>query len=336
MAKTVGAAFAKFCSDFVDLEETQVTRARASRDAMIERINGLSNFFPLYSQQHMQFGSFARKTKIRPIDDIDLIICMSGGDLVIADERSWSDIRLKLKNMQSFFKPFCDSTNYNPYIGQGTLYLNSNKVKNKFKSALEALHDCRKAELHSNQEAVTLQFSSYCWNFDIVPAFYVESNGESYYLIPNGHGGWKKTNPKKDRENVTLTNARTRGEALKLIRLVKYWNKRHTMPSMPSYALETLVINFCNSKAIYEKTRLNFQNFLFYLYQNVGGPIQDPKGIQGNINTLNLSQIHAIRQRAMMDYRNALDACGYEAKGQHSLAINIWRKVFGNDFPTYG
>lgn len=338
MAYTVGGAFDTFCKNIVDLDPAQVTKARASRDAMFNRINGLDDFFPLYKAAHMQFGSFARKTKIRPLDDIDLIICLSGGDFEVCEGYSWSDVRLKLKNMQSVFKSFCDSTNANPFTGYGTYYLNSNKIKNQFKRALERLHDCRNAELHSNQEAVTLQFSSYNWNFDIVPAFHVEATlyNEEYYLIPNGSGGWKKTNPKKDRDNVSNVNVATGGEALKLIRLAKYWNSRPTMVSMSSYTLETMVVNYCKTHRLYNDVPTDFANLLYYIWQNVGGLVMDPKGFQGNINNLTFGQKQSIQQRAYSDYMRAVSACEAARKGLPKSAIDDWRKVFGNEFPTYG
>ena len=338
MSYTVSGAFETFRKNFVDLEPSQVEKARASRDAMLDRINNLNGFLPLYRACHMQFGSFARNTKTRPIDDIDLIVCLSGGDLEICDVKSWADIRLKLKNLQSPLKICCDSTNSSPYTYYSDYYLNSNKVKNKFKSALSALHDCRKAELHSNQEAVTLQFASYSWNFDIVPAFYVgaTSHSEEYYLIPNGSGNWKKTNPKKDRDNVSNVNTLTGGEALKLIRLAKYWNKRPTMASMPSYMLEAMVVNFCKSNRLYNNIQTDFRNLLYYIHQNIYNYIDDPKGIQGNINNLTAGQKQSIYNRSYADYMNAVSACNFESQGLQCTAINSWRKVFGNDFPTYG
>jgi predicted nucleotidyltransferase len=115
MSFTVSGAFETFRKNFVDLEDSQVQKARASRDAMLDRINNLSGFLPLYRACHMQFGSFARNTKTRPIDDIDLIVCLSGGDLEICDVKSWADIRLKLKNLQSPLKICCDSTNSSSY-----------------------------------------------------------------------------------------------------------------------------------------------------------------------------------------------------------------------------
>lgn len=50
--------------------------ARASRDWLIGKMNDFENdeVFPVsYPGSHIAFGSFARRTKISPLDDIDLI-----------------------------------------------------------------------------------------------------------------------------------------------------------------------------------------------------------------------------------------------------------------------
>ena len=45
------------------------------------------------------------------------------------------------------------------------------------------------------------------------------------YLIPDGNGNWKKTDPRIDAANVTNLNQQHNGNILKVIRLAKYWQK---------------------------------------------------------------------------------------------------------------
>ena len=340
MAKTVDSAFNEFMRDFVNLSPTRVSNARNSRDAMFDRINALKDFLPLDKVHHMQFGSFARKTKIRPIDDIDLIISLKSSDFEIICNGSWDDYKLKLKNTQSEFFDFCDR-DYSGYAYIfSTYYLNSTKIKNFLKNRLEKLYDCAKAELHSKGEAVTLKFRSYEWNFDIVPAFYIEATAysEEYYLIPNKFGGWKKTNPKIDRDRVKDINSECNGKAVELVRLAKYWNRRHTMPSMPSYLIEAIVLNFCKSKNYSIRfIDCNFRDLLSYISQNIFSYIDDPKGIQGNINSISYEQKYAIATRAKNDYTKASSAVSAEIyEKNQEKAIKLWREILGGDFPTYG
>ena len=57
--------------------------------------------------------------------------------------------------------------------------------------------------MHRNMQAITLQLSSYPWNFDIVSCFYTDAG---FYLIPNGYGKWEKTDPRIDNKRTTRIN----------------------------------------------------------------------------------------------------------------------------------
>lgn len=82
MATTVNNAFEEFMRDVVNLEADKTSTARKSRDNLIDNINGFSgesDFFKIYESKNLKFGSFARKTKIRELDDIDLMLCIAAG-----------------------------------------------------------------------------------------------------------------------------------------------------------------------------------------------------------------------------------------------------------------
>lgn len=81
MAYTVESAFDTFHTDTVNLNPTRSDKARGSRDYLIKQLNLLPTKEPTYpiqySEKHNKYGSFARKTKIRELDDVDLIYCMT-------------------------------------------------------------------------------------------------------------------------------------------------------------------------------------------------------------------------------------------------------------------
>ncbi|MDF4613050.1 hypothetical protein P3434_18440 [Vibrio parahaemolyticus] len=77
MPTTVNSAFNQFMADNVNIDSKKTTTARSSRDYLKGQVKGLTDFFPLYSDKDINFGSFARRTKIRPLDDIDMIFTLS-------------------------------------------------------------------------------------------------------------------------------------------------------------------------------------------------------------------------------------------------------------------
>jgi hypothetical protein len=333
MAKTVTAAFNEFLKDSVNLDPVETNEARASRDWLVSQIHSFpdkDSIFPiLYSDRDEFFGSFARRTKKRELDDIDMMIALSadGGYYHQLLDR----IEIHIPNSISNLKMYCHDN---------TDILNSRKVINKFVSLLKLVSQYNKADIKPNMEAATLNLKSYHWNFDVVPCFFTQKDwfGRDYYLIPDGYGNWKKTDPRIDKDRVTKINQFHDGNVLNMIRLIKYWNKRPTMPSMSSYLIENMILNFY-SEMTYSKASnyidLDIAKVLEYLSKQVYYVVDDPKDIQGNINNLSSYERERISKRAYTDSQKALEAREFEKQNNHSLSISKWGEIFGSKFPTY-
>jgi hypothetical protein len=331
MAKKVNEAFDRFMSDVVNLSPETVVKARKSRDNLLDNINEFAednDFFELYPGFNFHTGSFARKTKCRELDDIDLMVGIaSSGATYIAND-PWDDVRI-MASTTNVAQRECTQKD-------GTL--NSTQVVNRFKRKLEEVREYSRSEIRRNGEAIVLNLISKDWSFDIVPCFHTitESNGRSYYLIPNGKGNWKKTAPDVDKGHVMITNQKHEGKVLPLIRLCKRWNKTKNATTIPSYMLETMIINFVDSvnnlSAVVDE---NFCKALNYIATNITRPIYDLKDIQGNINTLDGLQQLAIVAKAEVDCKKAKEACWYEVIGDSKRAIGLWGEIFGKDFPRY-
>ena len=331
MATTVNNAFDEFMKDIVNLDPDVVSKARDSRDNLLENIAEFDDedgFFDLYKEFNVHFGSFARKTKCRELDDIDLMIGIAANGATYNSSDPWDDVHITASTINQAQK---DCTRED-----GTL--NSTQVINKFKSKLKHVREYSRSDIHKSGEAVVLNLTSKDWSFDIVPCFHTvtESDGRSYYLIPNGKGNWKKTDPLKDKEHVTNTNKDKEGRVLELIRLCKKWNNVKKATTIPSYLLETMIINYCDSKTTLSQfIDYRFRDALKYIADNIMNSVSDMKEIQGDINTLSDSDKSKLKEKANNDYQKACDASNAETKDQEK-AIKLWGEILGGDFPIYG
>ncbi len=179
MARTVNSAFTEFNRDYVNLDSGKTTTARSSRDWLYNQLNNFpDNYdsFPLKNgDRHVKFGSFARNTKIRELDDIDLIYCLHANDAYYSQSTIYHNrFFLHTENAGQRLKNLSNDNQ-----------LNSIKVVNKFVSCLSNIGQYKSAAIHRRQEAATLNLTSYDWSFDIVPAFYTTAG---FYLIPDGSG----------------------------------------------------------------------------------------------------------------------------------------------------
>lgn len=169
------------------------------------------------------YGSFARKTKKRPLDDIDLMILLKTKDALgcdLADQPHHQ--RLYITSRAAPLAQYADENGY----------ISSTRVLSKVKNSLSGISNYSKAEIKRNQQAITLNLTSYTWTFDIVPAAAVgDAAGNTvYYLIPNGTGNWMRTDPRSNAAKVTIVNQQHGNIILPLTRLLKYWNRRGTKP----------------------------------------------------------------------------------------------------------
>lgn len=332
MARTVNEAFDFFMANYVNLDSDQTKIARSSRDWLLTQIDSFPDkddkFPTLYSEKDISFGSFARRTKKRELDDIDMMIALSAeGSLY----HEFSDrIEIYVSDYSDKLKLLCFD---------GAKTLNSRKVINKFISLLDEVPQYKSAGIKRNMEAATLNLVSYPWTFDLVPCFFTSKDlfGKDYYLIPDGNGCWKKTDPRIDRKRVQEINQFHDGNLLNVIRLMKYWNKRPTMPSMSSYLLENMILNFYSTQ--YTKATkyvdIEVPKVLEYIRTAIFYPVNDPKEIQGNINGLSSEDKDKISKRAYNDYLKALEAREFEKRDEQELAIAKWGEIFGSYFPLY-
>jgi hypothetical protein len=332
MATTVNAAFSEFLSGRVNLDQGEAEGARRSRDWLMSQVDEIptrrSEFPQLYPDVHIHYGSFARRTKIRELDDLDMIIGISALGTTYLDTGSRVTLTVP------------DGIALRSYCHDGGNLLNSRKIINLFVDYFGEIPQYANSEVKRDGSAAVLNLTSYTWSFDIVPAFFtmLESDGRTYYIIPDGSGHWMKTDPRIDQARVSTVNQAHDGNVLNAIRIMKYWNRRRTMVTMAPYVWECIILDYYE-QALGKASAfvdLELPGLFTYVSSAVLGAVYDPKRIQGDINPLSWDDRVSISARAGQDAQRAAQARRLEDGGNHREAIGVWRQVFGEDFPTFG
>lgn len=327
---TIKNMFNNFLKNVVNIKTENSKKAKKSRDNLLTVISKFpdnNSLFPnLHADFNVYFGSFARKTKTRPLDDIDLMVGIAG-DGCSYSEKSWDNINISFKaGYVGKLKSYADTNN--------SLYLNSTKITNIFKKELNNVQEYLSAEIKRNGEAVTLKLKSYDWNFDIVPCFRTapDVKGNRYYLIPNGNGNWKKTNPKLDQDRLSAANQKQSGRILDIIRILKYWNNEKKI-NIGSYLLEAIILYYYEDKEddyCSECVDIELINIFEYLAYNIINVVPDPKNIQENIN--DIDDKYSLSAKIFKYLEVAKNAKKFEENGEFDKSINEWRKIFGEKF----
>lgn len=333
MPYTVWGAFDRFRKDAVDLNPTITDIARSSRDYLFDQLKRLAQNnvgFPRLLGEYISFGSFARRAKIQPLDDIDVLILLNGkGTEEVPSPNSNLINRLRIKDSSAPLSKFTD--------GYG--YVNSTKVLNSIKNHLFLVSSYKKAEIKKTMQAVTINLKSYDWVFDVVPSIpVVDYLGQiPYYLIPDGIGNWIRTDPRIDAENITQVSLKHNRKFLPLIRLLKYWNCRVHKPLLSSYYFETLVIKMFQ----YSPLITDFPNAIKYFFDCCPSYLRascpDPKNLGSALDV----SVDKITKQKVIDAMSEASsfaeyALMYEANSDHKQAIYWWQRIFGSEFPDYG
>ena len=319
--------FKSFIENTIDLNKNDIKKACKSRDNLINNIIEILNknqFFNVYKEQNLNYGSFENGTKILELDDIDIMICIKANDRTYDDLFPNNIVKIIANGYDRYFR--------NESLNDDIIFLNSTKLLNLLKNELSNINDYEKADIHKNKEAVTLKLKSYKWNFDIVPCFFTAPEyynyNKQYYLIPDGEGNWKKSDPRIDKKNIRRLNE----TQLNTIKLIKYWNKKKKITTMKSYILECMLLEYFKEIKDDIPIYYMFKNSLKYISKNICKPIDDPKNIQGNLNKLNEEEHINISQKAEKDYLVSNEAINLFIKyNDYYEAVNKFSEVL-NDF----
>lgn len=333
MPYTVRGAFDAFRKTTVDLDSMVTATARSSRDYLYSQLKGLADkdaSFPRLTGEFRPFGSFARRTRIRPLNDIDFLVALVGrGTTSTQSSGDPYTYWLKIDDSTAPLNAFRDEYGY----------VSSIKVLNKIKSSLATVPNYSRAEIKRNMQAVTLKLLSYDWVFDIVPAVPISNSfgGTAYYLIPNGRGDWIRTDPRIDDANATRLNTQHSSQFLPTVRILKYWNGRTTKPVLTSYYFETLALKVFD----YAPAISSFPTAVKYFFDTcpiyLASSCPDPKGLgpalDAGVDAETKRKVLAALSSAASWASLAL-SCQSESKDKE--AIDAWGNVFGGAFPKYG
>lgn len=332
MPTTVPNAFTYFRENIVDLDPGETEKALRSRDYLKDQISSIASgdaYFPPLYGGYMPYGSFARKTKVRPLDDIDMLLLLNGKHTV---QEYYSGYIYSIRISDS-------SSPLYRYTNDNDAYLNSTRILNKIKDVLSKVPNYQKADLKRNNVAVVLKLASYPWAFDIVPAFPISDNmgGISHYLIPDGNGRWTRTDPRRDKKAITDANKYHNQNLIPLIRIIKHWNARYyDVPTISSYLLETILINGFKSYNPLQGIRGSIPTAFAVLASSIQFSCADPKQLGANLDE-GLSwdvrnKVNTISAKMSGWANNALEK---ERKDDHKVAFDWWKAIF-HDFPSYG
>ena len=190
----------------------------------------------------------------------------------------------------------------------------------------------RTPDISRNGQAVTIRFDDFC--VDAVPAFDRQGGG---YLIPNSvRQEWISTDPEKHVEITIAANKDHARDFVPVVKMIKRWNKS-VGGFFNSFHLEVLALQIFGGVTISSHpsgVRFYFDKARTLITQkNV-----DPAGYSGDVGAyINTQQkIDEAVAKFQLAFDRAVKAEAFATRGNIRDAVDMWKKVFGDHFPSYG
>lgn len=215
----------------------------------------------------------------------------------------------------------------------------SKHVKDKtpthvLQSVRDALAEWRTG-VRRNGQAVTLHYKTWP-NVDIVPVSRT-MNGDgtvSHYNVPDSNSDtWIKSRPKALAGTIEARSSECGYNFRRIIKMIKHWNRIHS-DYLRSYHIEVLALNVLSG--VLDDTPWHVYKFFDDARKLLEGPLWYDTGLADDY--LSWSDRQEVLRRFDTAVQKSRDAW-YKTYGENhddKGAIEIWRQVFGAEFPSYG
>jgi hypothetical protein len=233
----------------INISKTIRTAASASqnhlRDFLCSEGSRDSSFPSILSKADADFlgGSFARHTKNWPLDDIDVYLPLDGWNLIYVGVGGNKLPHVVRSDGSRPFNPLLL-----PRWTDGN-YISPLKIVSEFAKVLRR-HYPAETDVQAAGKCITVRLTHGettdrdGLGYDIVPCFSMkpDDTGElDFYLMPDGAGGWMKTNPRMDTYISGLLQDLSDKAYRKVVKLVKYWSRTQLGDVFSSYYIEFAV-----------------------------------------------------------------------------------------------
>jgi hypothetical protein len=273
--------------ELTEAEQTAASAAQnAVRDNLKKHLGGVARDF--------LSGSYARRTAIRPLHDIDFVFVLEA-----AAHRDVSP-----------------ASNVPP----------SACLKKLQRAVVAAYPNTSAGKLQARSVGIVFQNNI---GFDVVPAF--ENRAEVYMIPDRDRDAWIQTNPEAHRTALVAANDKAGSKLNPLIKMAKHWKTEHRVP-LRSFHLEVMAYGaFASAPASYpEGARALFA----HLVGAVLKACPDPAGVGPNIDAgMAQDERTKLWERLVEAEGKAREALAEEKAGQTARAHGIWRGLFGKAYP---
>lgn len=323
----INATLERLLDSDINISASSISQGSDSHNYIRDALKGKNDrdaLFPRLIDGDFLSGSYRRGTKLKPLDDIDVMIVIDGTGLSIVNNGYVQDIEVRGSGNRD--NPILQHLGFNSLLGSKT-------VMSLFQKALSDMYP--NSKIRNDEQAVNVWFATYGLGIDVVPCFHLipRDGSRDRYYIPEGNGGdgWKTTNPKIDEEISNALHLRHNKLMKKVVRLAKYWNHVSNNNRLKAYHLETLIWHILDdhSESI-ESLESGLIKFFSAVDNALASVCPDKTALGGPVDQyLSLNDRQLSRGKAQ-EALNALVDAYITHPSDVKLRERVWQQIFSN------
>jgi hypothetical protein len=186
-----------------------------------------------------------------------------------------------------------------------------------------------------NGQAVTLYYRTWP-NVDIVPVSRVvnDDGSVSHYNVPDSNtDNWIASRPKKHATEIGRKSSECGFNFRRIIKMIKHWNKAHSN-YLRSYHIEVLALSVFDANL--DDTPWNVFQFFEKARPLLASNLWHELGFADSyLSWADRTEVLKRFDTAIVNSRSAWHKT-YGVNDDHKGAIEIWKQMFGDQFPAYG
>ncbi|MGW0566002.1 SMODS domain-containing nucleotidyltransferase [Streptomyces tauricus] len=242
-------------------------------------------------------GSFARKTMLKPLKDVDMIIRMH---------------------------PRLEKILRRPGGPAQAMHLIREIIAEEHP---DAEFDVGDAPAH----ALQVTFTDLDFTFDLVPALDADDGSEIVYIADRENDTWEWSNTRTLNRIISTRNQATGGRFVHQVRMLKSYKKDHPLLDDTCGLLWEAFAYGAVTSAVEHSQALAAT--LAHAARAVASPVLDPTGVDDLTIDWTTAERTTYATTLTAAARRAAEARRLEEDGQHTAAIEIWHDLIGDPFP---
>lgn len=238
-------------------------------------------------------GSFARKTMLRPLNDIDIVVFLAAEHDHLQTEAGGSEKAMDLIE--------------------------------------EAVRDAyASATFERSRHALKVDLGDE-FTFDVVPGFDTEAGNDIIWIADRDQDRFEPSDTRRVTNRVQQRNQGCDGAFIHQVRMIKHWMRHVVEDAIPGFVGECITYAAVMTEMPHDEACAT--TFTVGSKLLAGGSVEVPGNSENVLERLTPSQVDLLANELEIARARADEAIGLAAAGDDATAVDVWHAIFGEPFP---